>query len=301
MVARPSTGGSWHNVDPAIVEHFGQDWARFSQRDGWNTDRLREVFESYFEPLPPGVLNSDAIACDFGAGSGRWAMFVAGMVRHLYVLEPSAVALEVAKENLAGQRNVTFIDEPIGGRSTPTGELDLAYALGVLHYVPDPERALVDIQASLKPGGYFLGYAYYALDDRPGWYRTIWRLADRARRTITEMPHRPKRLVTDGIAAIVYWPLARLARVATALGMSASKIPLSQYADKNFYVMRNDAMGRFGARFEHRFSRSAIIDLVTRAGFDPTTLVFSEHDPHWRFCVRNVEAPINTPSATSER
>lgn len=285
---RPSRDIPETNVDPATVKHFGQEWSRFRHDGGWSHGpQLKRVFEAYFDPLPASALNNNTVVGDFGAGSGRWARFVAPQVKQLYVLEPSTSAMSVARSNLADQPNVTFIEETIGGPSMPRGELDVAYSLGVIHHIPDSLRALRHVRASLKPCGLFLGYLYYALDNRPSWYRALWRLSDHVRSIVSRLPERRKRFVTDIVAAVIYWPLARMARLIEIIGGRSTLIPLRQYADKNFYVMRNDALDRFGTPLEQRFSRVQITKMLSDAGFDVSTLVFSDREPFWCFSVAN--------------
>ncbi len=279
---------SYPNIDHPTVAHFGQEWSRFTQQEGgWGDDgQLQDAFAEYFAALPPHALNRDAIVGDFGAGSGRWATFVAPLVSHLYVLEPSEAAMGVARSNLAEHKNVTYIQEPIGGPSLRGGILDVAYSLGVIHHVPDSVQALRDVRGALKPGGSFLGYLYYAFDNRPGWYRAVWSLSDRIRSVVSKLRDRPKRITTDIAATIVYFPLARIARLVRTFGISASLVPLNQYANKTYYVMRNDALDRFGTPLEQRFTRTQIQEMLHKAGFDVSTLVFSDHEPFWCFSVR---------------
>jgi hypothetical protein len=55
--------------------------------------------------------------------------------------------------------------------------------------------------------------------------------------------------------------------------------PLAYYRDKGFYVMRTDALDRFGTRLEQRFSRADIVAMLHAAGcVDP---VFSTRPPYW--------------------
>lgn len=274
------------NVDHATVNHFGTEWTNFTQAKGWGAEGLDKVFARYFAPLPNGALHPDAIVGDFGAGSGRWAVRVAPLVAHLYVLEPSPAAMSVARRNLALYDNVTYVTEPIGGPSIPTRQLDVAYSLGVIHHVPDALRALRDVRKTLKPGGIFLGYLYYALENRPRWFRAIWRASDIVRAIVSRLPPSPKSRATNAAALLVYWPLARTARLLSKLGVPAVQFPLSQYADKSFYVMRNDALDRLGTPLEQRFTRPQISEMLRRAGFDVTTLKFSEREPFWCFSVR---------------
>lgn len=281
-----STNDPTVNVDHATVNHFGEEWTSFTQARGWGAEGLDKVFAQYFAPLPKGALHPNAVVGDFGAGSGRWAVRVAPLVAHLYVLEPSPAAMSVARQNLALFENVTYVSEPIGGPSIPTGQLDVAYSLGVIHHVPDALRALRDVRKTLKPGGIFLGYLYYALENRPRWFRVIWRASDIVRARVSQLPPARKSRATEAAALMVYWPLARTARLLSKVGVPVVQFPLSQYADKSLYVMRNDALDRFGTPLEQRFTRPQIAGMLERAGFDVSTLAFSEGEPFWCFSVR---------------
>lgn len=282
------------NVHEQTVRHFGEEWSIFSQERGWEReDGLSKMFDAYFAALPDGALNASVVAGDFGAGSGRWASLLAPRVKRLYVLEPSTVAMGVARRNLAEFTNITFIEEPIGGPSSPAGSLDLAYSLGVIHHMPDSLQALKDIRATLKPGGFFVGYLYYALENRPRWYRAVWRSSDLMRARISRLPIARRRFATDVLAGLVYWPLARIARLLARCGVDTAAIPLSAYSDKSFYVMRNDALDRFGTPLEKRFTREELRALLMAAGYDVKTLVFSPNPPYWCLSVRNVGAPTS--------
>jgi hypothetical protein len=72
--------------------------------------------------------------------------------------------------------------------------------------------------------------------------------------------------VSQILAAIIYLPLARGAKIFERLGFDVGKFPLSQYRDRSFYVMRNDALDRFGTRLEQRFTKEEITAMMQRAG-----------------------------------
>jgi len=152
----------------------------------------------------------------------------------------------------------------------------------VLHHVPDTASAIRNCAAALKPGAPLLLYLYYRFDNRPAWFRTIWRASDLVRRCIARLPFRLKRAVTDLIAVSVYWPMARSARVLEIAGADVSNLPLSAYRANSFYTMRTDALDRFGTRLERRFTREEISNMLTAAGCG--NIVFSEHSPFWVVC-----------------
>src|SRR5438067_2267907 len=91
---------------------------------------------------------------------------------------------------------------------------------------------------------------------------------DLARKSISRMPFTLRKEVTTIIAALVYWPLARLAKLAERMGRDVVHLPLSIYRNRTFYVMRTDALDRFGTRLEHRFTREQIDAMMRTAGLD---------------------------------
>jgi SAM-dependent methyltransferase len=155
--------------------------------------------------------------------------------------------------------------------------MDFGYSLGVLHHVPDTAEALRNCAAVLRPGAPFLVYLYYAFDNRPWWYRALWRITDPVRRVVSRSPHTAKLAVTTIIALLVYLPLARLARLGRRFG--ARNMPLAYYADRSFYTMRTDAYDRFGTQLEQRFTRDQIELMLRDAGFE--NVVFSPSAPYW--------------------
>jgi SAM-dependent methyltransferase len=266
------------NIDAKVVKDFGSEWSRFNQ------SRLKELdhkgmFESYFHIFPWDKISSSATGADIGCGSGRWAVLVAPKAGHLHLIDPSEDALQVAKLNLAKCGNTSFHTASVDSLPFADSSLDFAYALGVLHHVPDTRAAIKSIARTLKPGAPFLVYLYYALDQRPWWFRTLWRISDLARGLISVFPKRAKNICCDLIALTIYLPLARMAWLLDKLGALPGAWPLSYYRDRDFYVLRTDALDRFGTRLEQRFTRTEIQGLLEEAGFEK--IQFSETQPFW--------------------
>lgn len=280
--------GGMKNVDPRTVSGFGDEWTRFAQ-DALPDEERRRLFEGYFRVFPWETLPPDPVGCDFGCGSGRWAALVAPRVGKLHVLDASEDALAVARRSLGGLGNVVYHHASVSDNSLGDASLDFAYSLGVLHHVPDTESAVRAVFAKLKPGAPFLIYLYYAFDNRPSWYRSLWKGTDLARRVISSLPHGLRYSVSQVIAATVYWPLARSARVLDRAGLLHPSWPLASYRDLSFYTMRTDALDRFGTRLEKRFSREEIRALLEQAGFQD--VVFSDTIPFWLACARRPAEP----------
>jgi len=266
------------NLDAATVRDFGREWESFDQQ-GLPEEEADELFHRYFATFPWDQLPPDAEGADVGCGTGRWAAKVAPRVGSLHCIDASTQALQIAA-GLAGHlENCTLHRASVDALPVADGSLDFCYSLGVLHHVPDLEAGLRSCVATLKPGAPFLVYLYYALDGRPWWFRRLWSVTDAARRVVSRLPHAVKLPLTTAVAASVYWPLARAARVAARRGHRIDAWPLGFYADRSFYVMRTDALDRFGTRLEQRVTRSEMAAMLERAGL--VDVCFGDEPPYW--------------------
>lgn len=266
------------NVDAAVVEGFGDEWSRFDQSslEGEEYDRL---FASYFHIFPWHELPEHAEGFDLGCGSGRWARGVAPRVGTLHCIDASDAALAVARRNLADAPNVRFHHADAGRLPLERSSMDFGYCLGVLHHVPDTAAGLAAAVATLKPGAPFLLYLYYAFDNRPAWYRGLWRAGEALRFVVSRSPLPLRYVLSQAAAFGLYWPLARLARALERAGRDVSTMPLAAYRDYSLYTMRTDALDRLGTRLEKRFTRAEMHAMMERAGL--RDVVFSDGVPFW--------------------
>jgi SAM-dependent methyltransferase len=266
------------NRDDSVIAGFGDEWSRFTQSALTDSER-QLIFDRYFAIFPWSFFSSDSRGADFGCGSGRWASLAAPRVGHLICLDPSESALNVARGNLASNANVEFVLGDVQTNQIPVNSLDFGYSLGVLHHVPDTQAALTSCVSRLKQGAPFLLYLYYAFDNRPFWFRGLWKFSDWIRLGVSRLPYQLRYVVSQFIATLVYWPLARFAKIVERSGVNASNFPLSSYRDRSFYVMRTDALDRFGTRLEQRFTQNQIRAMMENAGMKRIT--FSEGEPYW--------------------
>ena len=273
------------NIEPHTVAGFGDEWRRFDQSPVTETEG-QEQFERYFRIFPWERLPRDAIGFDMGCGSGRWAMRVAPRVGQLLCVDASREALNVARRNLSGHANCELVHASVDEVPIADASMDFGYSLGVLHHVPDTVAAVRVCAQKLKPGSPLLLYLYYAFDNRPWWYRLIWKLTDSVRAIISRLPHGLRFVVTQVIAATVYWPLARTAKCLEGLGWDVETIPLAAYRDASLYTMRTDALDRFGTRLERRFTAEQIEAMMRDAGLEQ--IRFSESVPYW--CVVGIKS-----------
>jgi len=266
------------NLDREVVEGFSDEWSRFDQSDLSQKDQ-ENMFGAYFSIFPWQALPEGAVGFDLGCGSGRWAKLVAPRVGELHCLDPSAATLDVAKRNLKDQHNCRFHLAGVEDIPLDDGSADFGYALGVLHHVPDTEMGIKACLSKLKKGAPFLLYLYYKFDNRPWWFRLVWRTSEIGRFLVSRAPYPVRYLLSQGIALTVYLPLSRFSLLLEKLGFNVDSVPLSFYRNKGLYVLRTDALDRFGTKLEKRYTKDEIRRMMERSGLEK--IVFSHHAPYW--------------------
>jgi len=284
-----SAQGKDENLDQEVINSFGHEWAAFDYSEVQTNEALDTQFLAYCEPIDLSQFNPDtSLAADFGAGSGRWTSRLLPYFSQVYALEPSDGANKVLTKKFVNESRVKILQETVGMNSIPSNSLDLAMSLGVLHHIPDTGLAIKDVASKIKPGGFFLCYLYYKLDNKPIFYRGLFWASNSIRWVISRLPYVMRRLIARIIAMVVYLPLARTSKLLAKKGLNISNIPLHHYADMPFVMLQNDALDRFGTRLEQRFSKKEITEMLGNAGFDLSTLRFSDVEPFWTFSVKKL-------------
>ncbi|MBU4289258.1 MAG: glycosyltransferase, partial [Proteobacteria bacterium] len=269
---------SQRNVDPLVVRDFGLEWLHFDQSKLSPMDQ-GEIFSEYFANFPMQNLQNKAIGFDLGCGSGRWAAMVAPRVAELLCIDPSSNAINIARKNLTTFKNCKFHQAGVDNIPLPDNSADFGYSLGVLHHIPDTAGGIKSCVRKLKSGAPFLLYLYYAFDNRPIWFRFLWKISNCGRILLSRTPYRVKSFCCDLIATFIYWPLARTSWILEKIGLDIESFPLSYYRNRSFYVMRTDALDRFGTKLEKRFTKQQIQNMMEEAGLQD--IRFNEGPPYW--------------------
>lgn len=266
------------NLDEHTVAGFGAEWERFDQSN-LSLPEAKKIFDAYFSLVDWSKLPEHSVAMDIGCGSGRWAVLVADRVSELHLVDASPLALGIAARNLASKDNCVFHHASVDSLPMEDASVDLVYSLGVLHHVPETASAIASAVQKLRPGGVFLVYLYYRFDNRPLWFKALWRLSDLIRRPLSSAPFKVRAVSADLLAVLVYVPLVSIARFLERKGKNVSSFPLSSYRDKSFYTLRTDALDRFGTKLEQRFTKKEISEMLLDAGL--TDIEFRQSAPFW--------------------
>ncbi len=266
------------NLDQETVDSFGEEWSKFSS---FTPKEIEEIGNEYFDIVDETMLNKSSRVLDIGCGTGRWALYVAQRADFVEAIDPSK-AIYAAIKLSESYKNIRVTHAGVDEIPFEDNSFDFVYSLGVFHHLPDTQKAINRAVEKVKPGGHFLIYLYYALDNKGPLFRFIFHISNFFRAGISKLPKTLKFWICDIIAVLVYWPLAKFSAILNAL-FSAPKfvehIPLSWYADKTFHVMRNDALDRFGTPLEKRFSKVEIQAMLEKANL--TNITFSDKPPYW--------------------
>lgn len=271
------SSGSKSNVDEKVVESFGEEWKKFSSFD---EAEIEKIGNAYFDILPQSIYSPDTKVLDVGCGTGRWTKFLAKKVGVIDAVDPSE-AIFAADKFLSDNPNIRLTRATSEALPFADNTYDMVMSIGVLHHIPDTKKAMMDCVSKVKKGGYFYTYLYYSLDNRGPLFKFIFHASNLLRRVVSKMPAGLKKFTCDILAVVIYMPFVLMARFLHAIGLKklAAKLPLSIYRDKSFFIIRNDALDRFGTSLEQRFSKAQIYDMMTQCGL--TEITFSEFEPYW--------------------
>lgn len=265
------------NKDVKVVSGFGDEWERFDQ-SALSSKEHFDLFERYFSIFPWELISEKSVGFDMGCGSGRWAKLIASRVGTLHCVDPSS-ALLIAKKKLSNFNNCIFHSSSVDEFSVQSNSMDFGYSLGVLHHIPNTKSALLDCVDKLKSGAPFLIYLYYAFDNRPLWFRALFKISDYIRLFVSKLPHTFRYYVSQCLAVFIYFPFSQFSFLLDKLGLNVDKIPLSAYRHSSFYTMRTDALDRFGTQLEQRFTKLEIEEMMISAGL--VDIKFSSTVPFW--------------------
>lgn len=265
------------NIDPSTVRAFDDKWG--TRWTGYTQPAHDErMFDAFFSLFPLDALGNGE-GFDLGCGAGRHAELIAPRVGRLHCIDPSPNAIAEARKALARHSNVEFHRAGVDDMPMDDGSQDFGFSMGVLHHIPNTEEALRRCVNKLKPGAPFLLYLYYRFDNRPLWFRAIWKLSDWGRRLICRLPRGAKKLICDGIAAGVYWPFSRLALVLEGWGKNVEHLPLSFYRHSPLVNLKVSSFDRFATPLERRFTRTEIENMMQRSGLE--SIQFQDREPYW--------------------
>jgi ArsR family transcriptional regulator len=120
---------------------------------GW--DRLRTTLfgDTFYLWAMLGLIDPSLTVGDLGCGTGQLTEVLAPHVHRVVAVDGSADMLDAARARVGELPNVDVRQGELEALPLQAGELDAALLSLVLHYSPDPARALAEVARVLQPGG----------------------------------------------------------------------------------------------------------------------------------------------------
>jgi SAM-dependent methyltransferase len=234
-------GFSWHIFREILPEHHEQflRWSAAVPRQAWRGARF----------------------LDAGCGNGRnshWAM-IEGATGGI-AIDLDDRSLNVARANLERYPSVEVRRQSIYDISEESS-FDIAFSIGVIHHLEQPEAALMRLVRATRPGGYVLIWVYGR--ENMGW---LVRLFDPVRRILfARMPLRMVYHLSLFPAALV-WVILRL-----GLGRIEYYQLLRRFTFSQLRVIVFDQMI---PRITHYWPRREVEKLMSSAGLEGVRLIF---------------------------
>jgi SAM-dependent methyltransferase len=247
-------------------ESFGYQWTVFSQM----VVDFRENFLQYIAPVDtsffPGRVGLD-VGCGFGRHIYNAAKFGAEMVG-LDISE----AIESTRVNTEGLPNVHLVQADVYDMPFRPGVFDFAYSIGVLHHLPEPERAFQCVVRLVKPGGSVFIWVYS--NSR----RYVNFALESVRAVTTRSPKKLQQLLSL-IGASIDWAAFivpyRVASKLPAIGPVVNRVApkrLRVYGEYPFQVVYADWFDRLAAPIRFYYDADAMRSWLDRASLGHTAI-----------------------------
>lgn len=181
---------------------------RFYSETGWTKDWLKSKW-----------------VLDAGCGAGRFLDVVADSEAEVVGLDISS-AIDAARANLAGRKNVHFVQASIYEPPFRPGAFDGCYCIGVVQHTPDPQETMRTLPRVLCPAGRIAITAY----ERKRWTMLY---AKYLLRPLTKRLDKRKLLAGIKVVMPVLFPLTSvLFRLPLAGRVFLFAIPIANYVNE---------------------------------------------------------------------
>jgi ubiquinone/menaquinone biosynthesis C-methylase UbiE/DNA-binding transcriptional ArsR family regulator len=118
-------------------------------------DKLREDLfgDTFYLWAVLGLIDPTLVVGDLGCGTGLLAQTIAPFVHRVIAVDGSSDMLDAARHRLDDLSNVDLRKGELESLPIANGELGAAMLSLVLHYSPDPARALSEVARVVRSGG----------------------------------------------------------------------------------------------------------------------------------------------------
>jgi Methylase involved in ubiquinone/menaquinone biosynthesis len=255
-----------------IQSSFGSEWQRYNAI----LSEHRREFDMYFDCISLDSLRGKMV-CDLGCGIGRWSYFIADICELVVLIDFSDAIFE-ARKNLHDKENCLFFMADIKGLPFCDNCFDFVFSLGVLHHLPT--NCIEEVRQLSRYAPLLLIYLYYALDNRPFYFRWIFFAVSVVRKAVSRINNSFFRIAFAKLVCLtVYYPAILLGAFLSLFNLGKLMPLYEGYRGDSLKRMEQDVYDRFFTQIEQRVSRKEILSL--RDAF--SEVVISDTLPYWHF------------------
>jgi len=214
------------------ADSFAFEWKHIYKENDYEKN-------NFFHFLSPYVKEKDLrgkITLDIGCGSGRFTKWAALSNTKVSLGTDLGESVEVAYAMTKKMPNVCIIQADI--YAMPFNQIfDIAYSIGVLHHLPNPQEGFLKLPAVLKKDGQMLIWVYNRRNNARALY-----FYEPLRSVVRHLP-KPFLYKLSYIPALCVHAINQLTHLLHELGAItlAKKVPFFYYANFPFNMKLNDA------------------------------------------------------------
>lgn len=254
---------------PTYADSFGYEWNRFRAVQLDPANRSRESEETFREKTgwTPEDLRG-ALVLDAGVGAGRYAEVVSRWGAEVIGVDLTS-AIDAAFQSVGRHPRVNLVQADLFHLPFRSETFDDAYAIGVLHHTPAPERAFRSMANAVKKGGRCAIYVYAA-------YGFARRASDALRILTTRLP-----LPVVYYASALAGPLYYLYRLPVVGRVCQTLIPISLHPWWRWRWL--DTFDWYTPEYQWKFTYPQVFQWFKAAGFTDIEIF------DFAVCVRGVK------------
>lgn len=252
------------------VVGFGDEWLRFNQ-SSLTADERQRLCKDCFAVFPWKRVGPTSVAVDVGRAvlAQRVGLLGCGDPPH---------SVEIARRNLASEPNIEFFAAPhTPGRSALYRSASPnCSGYSIMCQIRKRLSAVAAESSRLAHRYYVMSTVHLTIGSIGS---ALTRMCGIVWRSIARLRKRLRYIALQLNAALVFRPLARLARVLEMARLLPTSLPLSVYRSLSFYVKRTDALVRFDTRLEQRVTRAQSTAMAKSQGL--SGVYCSARAPFW--------------------